>query len=103
MWRGVARHLTCVCANVLDVVALAIREVGALAAGVQLGGEVVPQVFPPVVLTHCHVLTQRAPEHPADTHTPGLSSEAPPPPQQDLQSSYLWSSPSLLWCFRWAM
>ncbi len=58
---------TCVCPDVLDVVALAVGEVGALAAGVQFAGEVVPQVFPPVVLAHGGVGTQSALEHPAET------------------------------------
>lgn len=58
---------TCVCPDVLDVVALAVREVGALAAGVQFAGEVVPQVFPPVVLADGGVRTQRALEHSAET------------------------------------
>lgn len=61
--------VTCVCADVLDVVALAVGEVRALAAGVQFAGEVVPQVFPPVVLTDCGVGTQRALEHPARAYT----------------------------------
>ena len=50
-------RLTCVRADVLDVVALAVGEVGTLAAGVQFAWEVVPQVFPPVVLTDRHVRT----------------------------------------------
>lgn len=62
--------ITGVCADVLDVVALAVGEVGTLAAGVQLAGEVVPQVFPPVVLADGGVRAQRALEHPAHT-TPG--------------------------------
>ena len=66
MWEAL---ITCVCADVLDVVALAVREVGALAAGVQLAGEVVPQVLPPVVLADGGVWTQCALKHPAHTHT----------------------------------
>lgn len=58
---------TCVCPDVLDVVALAVGEVGALAAGVQFAGEVIPQVFPPVVLTDGGVRTQSALKHPAET------------------------------------
>lgn len=90
------------CANVLDVVALAVREVGTLTACMQFAGEVVPQVFPPVVLTDGGVWTQSTLEHPAKTHTLVMMSEL-------LKSSglvleqYLWSSPSLLWCFRWAI
>lgn len=58
------------CPDVLDVVALAVRKVGTLAAGVQFTGEVVPQVFPPVVLADGGVWTQRALKHPAHTtHT----------------------------------
>lgn len=56
---------TSVSADVLDVVALAVREVAAVAAGVQLAGEVVPQVLPPVILTDRRVGTQSAAEHPA--------------------------------------
>lgn len=56
---------TCVRADVLDVVAFAVGEVGALAAGVQFAGEVIPQVFPPVVLADGGVRAQRALEHPA--------------------------------------
>ena len=56
--------VTCVCADVLDVIALAVREVGTLAAGVQFAGEMVPQVFPPVVLTDCGVRAQCALKHP---------------------------------------
>lgn len=63
----VSGSITCVCADVLDVVALAVRKVGTLAAGVQLAGEVVPQVFPPVVLADGGVGTQRALKHPAHT------------------------------------
>lgn len=58
---------TCVCPDMLDVVALAVREVGALAAGVQFAGEVIPQMFPPVVLTDGGVRTQSALKHPAET------------------------------------
>lgn len=62
---------TSVSADVLDVVALAVREVAAVAAGVQLAGEVVSQVLPPVVLADRGVGTQSAAEHPAqaERHT----------------------------------
>lgn len=60
---------TSVSADVLDVVALAVREVAAVAAGVQLAGEVVPQVLPPVVLADRGVGTQSAAEHPAQPET----------------------------------
>lgn len=62
---------TSVSADVLDVVALAVREVAAMVAGVQLAGEVVSQVLPPMVLTHRGVGTQSAAEHPtrAERHT----------------------------------
>lgn len=90
-------HLTCVRADVLDVVALAVREVGALAAGVQFAGEVVPQVFPPVVLTDGGVRTQSALKHPVWTNKDTLvmmlhmlGSMGP------VLVRYLWSSPSLL-------
>lgn len=63
--RGVCGP-TCVCADVLDVVALSVREVGTLRAGVEFTGEMIPQVFPPVILTHCCVRTQRALEDSAD-------------------------------------
>lgn len=53
--------------DVLDVVALAVGEVGALAAGVQFAGEVIPQMFPPVVLTYGGVWTQSALKHPEET------------------------------------
>lgn len=66
--------LTCVRPDVLDVVALAVREVGTLAAGVQFTGEVVPQVLPPVILTHCGVGTQCALEHPVDRKQTKISS-----------------------------
>lgn len=67
---GIGGVPACVRADVLDVVALAVGEVGALAAGVQLAGEVVPQVFPPVVLADGRVRAQSALEHPVDTqHT----------------------------------
>lgn len=58
---------TCVCPDVLYVVALAVGEIGALAAGVQFAGKVIPQVFPPVVLTDSGVWTQSALKHPAET------------------------------------
>ena len=51
-------------AYVLDVVALAVGEIGALVAGVELAGEVVAEVFPPVVLAHGGVWTQGALEDP---------------------------------------
>lgn len=60
---------TSVSADVLDVVALAVREVAAVAAGVQFAGEVVPQVLPPVVLADRGVGTQSAAEHPAQAET----------------------------------
>lgn len=56
---------TCVRADVLDVVAFAVGEVGTLAAGVQFAGEVVPQVFPPMILADGGVCTECALEHPA--------------------------------------
>lgn len=56
--------LTCMCAYVLDVVALAVGEIGALVAGVQLAGKVIAQMFPPVVLAHGGVWTQSALEDP---------------------------------------
>lgn len=62
-----SREQTCVRPDVLDVVALAVGEVGALAAGVQFAGEVIPQMFPPVVLTYGGVWTQSALKHPEET------------------------------------
>lgn len=56
---------TCVRADVLDVVAFAVGEVGTLAAGVQFAGEVIPQVFPPVILADGGVCTECALKHPA--------------------------------------
>lgn len=87
----------------LDVVALAVRKVGTLAAGVQFTGEVVPQVFPPVVLANGGVRTQRALKHSAHTHTNVRVGTCHPPRVSSAPPFYLWSSPSLLWCFRWAM
>lgn len=65
VFKGKLKWPTGVCSDVLNVVALAVGEVAALVAGVQLAGEMVPQVFPPVVLTDRGVGTQRALEHPA--------------------------------------
>lgn len=78
---------TSVSADVLDVVALAVRKVAAVAAGVQLAGEVVPQVLPPVVLTDRGVGTQSAAEHPvqAERHTVEEGSGGPAPGPENLE------------------
>lgn len=103
---GTLSPCTCVCADVLDVVALAVRKVGTLAAGVQFAGEVIPQVFPPVVLTDGGVRTQSALKDPAETQQQQVNTLSNSESKTRVTlviSCYLWSSPSLLWCFRWAM
>ena len=61
---------TCVCADMLNIVVLAVGEVAALVAREQLAREVITKVLLPVVPTHCGVRTDSAPTH---THTHGYS------------------------------
>lgn len=91
--------LTCMCAYVLDVVALAVGEIGALVAGVQLAGKVIAQMFPPVVLANGGVCTQSALEHPegADRTTP-ISISSPRRCSRWKKSClYCWCCNNLCW------